>query len=107
MKKFGVWIILIIGGVTIGFVAHKCDKAINGNYSNSSGESVQEEYDNSSSNYSTSKTCSYCANSFSGEGYNYAYGECHQGDGTYYSKCSLKCCRESLQSDPNLDSRWK
>lgn len=67
------------------------------------------KYDNynGSQNTSNSKKCSYCGKSFSGNGYNYTGGICYSGSGSYYSNCSMKCCRESLQSDPNLDNKWK
>lgn len=93
------------------FIAHQCDKCSQRqNKANEQTEQAQEsetDYNTTTSSYNTDKTCSYCGDTFSGAGYNYAMGECHQGSDTYYSKCSLKCCRESMQNDPNLDSKWK
>jgi hypothetical protein len=66
--------------------------------------SNQSSNSNSSGN---SKQCSWCGKSFSGNGYNYSLGECLSGSSSYFSKCSNKCCSESLKNDPNLSDKWK
>ncbi|SDB30037.1 Short C-terminal domain-containing protein [Flavobacteriaceae bacterium MAR_2010_188] len=77
--------------------------------SNSDDNYVEQSRTSTQSSYelNSSKTCSYCGDSYTGDGYNYAFGVCSSGSGSYFSKCSLKCCRESLQNDPNLDRKWK
>ncbi len=105
MKKAGVWLLMIGAAVAIGYVGHLIDSPST-NYNNSAGQSTENDYSPSSHN-NTSKKCSYCGTSFSGDGYNYSFGQCHKGSDIYYSKCSLKCCRESLQNDTNLSRKWK
>ena len=62
---------------------------------------------NTSGSDLASKTCSYCGKSFTGNGYNYVMGECISGKDDYYSKCSMKCCSEARNNDPNLSKKWK
>ena len=75
--------------------------------SNSTSSSPSSSSSSSSDSYSSSKTCSYCGKSFSGNGYNYVMGECISGNDSYYSKCSIKCCSEARNNDPNLSKKWK
>ena len=51
---------------------------------------------------SSSRTCGYCGDGFSGNGYNYVARQCIQGEGDYYNKCSSKCCNEAMRTDSNL-----
>lgn len=81
-----------------------------GSSSSSSSNSPSSSSSTSSSSGSSSygsKTCSWCGKSFSGNGYNYVMGECINGSGDYYTKCSMKCCNEARKSDPNLSKKWK
>lgn len=70
-----------------------------------SSSSSNNNYSGGSS-YASSKSCSYCGSSFSGNGYNYVGGECGSGSSSYYSKCSMKCCNESRNNDKNLKKNY-
>lgn len=63
-------------------------------------------FSSSNQGESGSKTCSWCNKKFSGPGWNYSMGNCYQKEGTYWSKCSSKCCNESLSNDPAA-MKWR
>jgi hypothetical protein len=63
-------------------------------------------FSSSNNEESGSKTCSWCNKKFSGPGWNYSMGNCYQKEGMYWSKCSSKCCNESLSHDPAA-MKWR
>jgi hypothetical protein len=74
-------------------------------------EKYLEQIRNSSYSYSSqeengSKTCSWCNKKFSGPGWNYSMGNCYQKEGLYWTKCSSKCCNESLSHDYSA-RKWR
>lgn len=100
---------LLYAFIILFFIAHLADKYFQSkSASNASTETTSPSGSSySSGSYIASKTCSYCGKSFTGNGYNYTMGECHSGEGGYYSKCSVKCCNEARKNDSNLSKKWK
>jgi len=56
-----------------------------------------ESYSNSPNYYKKKeRKCSWCARTFSGEGYYHIMGDCHKSTvGEWAHTCSMKCCSES------------
>jgi hypothetical protein len=103
---FGLFGLMVLALLIIKAYEASSQGSYNNNSINNSTP-APDNYNSSDNSISVTKTCSWCGKKFTGEGYNYVGGDCIQGKGDYYDKCSEKCCNEAKMADPNLSDKWK